>query len=256
MVFRKHAFHRAIGRRFGGCVPAPAPGTVDLALPSRPASHDGGPVVLNTPIIIQTPEVLAMQSVPAAPERPHFTNQADEFDWAMKKLNNAIRSRRARAAFSAVIDAAKERFLDARALAAGASKSRWYTTTAMTIREALSQDADIQTRLRFAWYRCLEACGLPPHGTSLNYEQYLTMSRKVYLVVKLLDGDASVDPRDCMRTLHEDWISDSQGTGEMAVEAFFRSWFELADVHATRPAPPTPHISLLTNVPRRCTPTA
>jgi hypothetical protein len=165
-----------------------------------------------------TPFAAALEAAAAGP----FATP--EYAEAVAKLRNWLRRRKARRAFLSIIQAAKERFLDERALRAGASGTKWYTMTAMTIREALASDVTVKQRLHEAWTHILEACGVPPEMTFISKEQYVTLYRKVYLAVKL---------RVRCRSARDICFSHPRAHPSAALSASVRPW---------RVPPPSAHV--------------
>ena len=120
--------------------------------------------------------------------------------------------------------------MDDRALKAGAADSPLYTDTALAARDALRSTTEVEASLAAAWAAC-RACVGRPDATGLTQNEYKTMTRKMYLVIKLKETDAELDVADAEQAAKEDWLADSQGRDEISEEDFKRCWFELADVN-------------------------
>ena len=54
------------------------------------------------------------------------------------------------------------------------------------------------------------------------------MGKRVYLRSLLQEGDAAIDPEECLSQLHKDYRLDCGDDGELDYDQFCRAWFELA----------------------------
>ena len=124
----------------------------------------------------------------------------------------------------------RESFMDERAKAAGASESSLYTDAALKARQALRTHPTVVEALNDAWTACRLAIGRP-NATGLNKEEYLIMSRKIYLAGNLIDCDADISVEDVDEAAEEDWLADSEGADELNEKQLKDCWFQLADVH-------------------------
>jgi hypothetical protein len=124
----------------------------------------------------------------------------------------------------------RKTYMDDRALKAGAADSPLYTDTALAARDALRSTTEVEASLAAAWAAC-RACVGRPDAIGLTQNEYKTMTRKIYLVIKLKETDAELDVADAEQAAKEDWLADSQGKDEISEEDFKRCWFELADVN-------------------------
>ena len=80
------------------------------------------------------------------------------------------------------IENLQKQFLDPRAVAAGATDNKWYSNTALAVRNALKQASEVEEALLFAWNAIAEAVGT---SDGLNYDMYTVMCRKLYLAVRV-----------------------------------------------------------------------
>ena len=56
---------------------------------------------------------------------------------------------------------------------------------------------------------------------------YTAMCRKLYLNSKIDEGDASIDVRECMENMKEDWKEDTEGRPVLSETQFAKSWFQV-----------------------------
>jgi hypothetical protein len=84
---------------------------------------------------------------------------------------------------------------------AGAEASPWYTDAALAARDALRDHPKVVEALDAAWQAVMAATERGAFGTLLR-EDYLTMSRKIYLATKRMDGagDSAHPQRPCDMT--------------------------------------------------------
>ena len=71
-------------------------------------------------------------------------------------------------------------FLDDKALIAGAEDSIYYSSGMLLARQLLKRDEQVVDALRMAWKRCL-----PPGSDRLMYDEYVALTRVLYLALKL-----------------------------------------------------------------------
>ena len=76
----------------------------------------------------------------ASSVRPTFATEEEEMNWALGKLEHCIRSRRNSQRFIAAVESARARFLDERALNAGAKGNPLYTDAALTVRQVRARE--------------------------------------------------------------------------------------------------------------------
>ena len=117
-------------------------------------------------------------------------------------------------------------YMDEKAIAAGASGSKWYTALALAAREHVRMSDEVAEACQLAWVSVMQAAhhqagsdesGVDAAGTAsraalqagLTREAYEAMSRKLYLLSKLLDGDVNIDAADCRASAEEDWREDA-----------------------------------------------
>lgn len=82
----------------------------------------------------------------------------------------------------------RESFIDKAAIDAGATANPMYSDAALAARDALRHHPSVVDALEEAWVACKQATGR--RGISvLSREDYVTMSRKIYLAVKLLEHE-------------------------------------------------------------------
>lgn len=178
-----------------------------------------------------------------------------EYERAVQTVQRVVRLHQARRMWTAVVERAKSKFLDEQAIEAGARNGKFYSNAALIVREGLRSEAAISEALTEAWRCMCTAAHNTPHGEpgyprgttwlglpmadrrrkrgSLGPAAYRTMLRKMYLVVKNMNGDVQIDPHDCLESIGADWARDAGASGSSVVdeEAFHFSWFECCDVH-------------------------
>ena len=125
------------------------------------------------------------------------------------------------------IDMLRSLFMDSRTPQAAAD-SPFYKPAALAIRNSLKTDPDVQKALTEAWDACSTACG---SREGLNFDSYAVMCRKLYLAGKLDEGDADIDPKDCLENIKEDWKDDAGGAQLLNEDLFRKCWFQLADLN-------------------------
>ena len=76
------------------------------------------------------------------------------------------------------MDQMKASLLDEKALKAGAADCIWYTDDNLIARERLKHDRDVVDALDRAWRL------IRPHSEQIDHEDYIVMSRKIYLAIK------------------------------------------------------------------------
>ena len=101
----------------------------------------------------------------------------EEIAWAIGKLSKCIKRRRSAHAWMDAINKAKEMFLDPRAKEAGAEDGVFYTTAALTIRQTIINEPEMQEALEYAWSHVTEACHAVSGLDHLTKEDYTTMMR-------------------------------------------------------------------------------
>ena len=104
----------------------------------------------------------------------------EEIAWAIEKLSKCIKRRKAALAFMDAINKAKEMFLDPRAKEAGAEGGVFYSTAALTIRQGLINEAEVQEVLQLAWNQVSEACHAATGNACLTKADYTKMMRCAY----------------------------------------------------------------------------
>ena len=62
----------------------------------------------------------------------------------------------------------------------------------------------------------------------MTRDEYKVMSRKLYLVVKYLDGDEDISAADVEQAVEEDWQADSEGANELSESAFKKCFFQVS----------------------------
>ena len=112
---------------------------------------------------------------------------------------------------------AQQFFLDEKAMQAGAAECIWYTTENLMARERLKTDRRVVSSLRTAWERLA-----PPGAEHIGREEYVAMTRVLYLALKFQAWETDFDPEDCMESLDEDWAEDAGGKDYLDYEDFAR----------------------------------
>lgn len=141
---------------------------------------------------------------------------------AIRILQHAIKQRKIRMQFAAIVDRAKAALVDIDAIEAGAQENKFYSVFALVAREQLKSNNDIQNALNTAWRRVISASKHFPGNVVekrgrgdrtikvLCLGAYRVMLRKLYLAIKEDSHDAAVSPDDCFESLRQDWMRDSE----------------------------------------------
>ena len=149
-----------------------------------------------------------------------------QINWALATIERCIATRRKRQAFAAVVSNARSMFLDADAIRAGAENGTFYSNAALMVRSSLRGAPEVVKALRYAWQTVLAA----EPTRVLSQVAYATMLRKLYLTLKIDEGNVRIDATQCVRATRVDWPRDSRGCHELSETAFCQSWFELVDL--------------------------
>ena len=144
-----------------------------------------------------------------------------------KKYLNRKHGRSSLLSLWPAIDRLHSTYLDEKALRAGAEDCEWYTDEMMIAREKLKHDRDVVEALQLAWER------ISPPSERLTHEDYIVMSRKIYLALKADAEEGDFDPHDCLDDVEEDWLEDSGGKQFLGGGDFFKCWFQLADLNTS-----------------------
>ena len=169
-----------------------------------------------------------------------------EYERAMALITRVVNRRRAFQNLMNTIKSAKQKFMDEDAIKAGAENGKFYTNAALIMREGLSKNPKVVEALTTAW-RCVLVAA-HHHAQKrrrsaempkvLDHEQYEIMFRKLYLFAKEEQSDAQIDPDECEEALCAEWPRDAEanpasGALELTKRAFFKSWFEMADLYCS-----------------------
>ena len=103
-------------------------------------------------------------------------------DAAARRLQRYFKSKKLQRMWDQTIENLQKQFLDPRAVAAGATDNKWYSNTALAVRNALKQASEVEEGLLYAWNAIAEAVGT---CDGLNYDMYTVMCRKLYLAVRV-----------------------------------------------------------------------
>ena len=111
----------------------------------------------------------------------------------------------------------RKNYLDRKALDAGAASTEMYTEQMIAAREGLRRDVSVIRALDQAWERIILAKSLYGNETEitdvgsdkLDYNDYVLMSRKIYLALKATSAEGDFDPADCMADVEE--VRDRRG---------------------------------------------
>ena len=193
----------------------------------------------------RVPEIVVKPPPPCAPMDDQAERRQAEVQQAMEILDRVFRRRKAQREFAAVVKRARAQFLHAEALAAGAEHGEFYSKAALLVRHRLRHNALVLSALRRAWKFVLAASrssAAPAVGgehaplswrrvPTLQFHAYSVMYRKLYLVMKERQGSWSIDPDDCLSTIEAEWRQDCDGLAELTQAGFYKSWFELCDLH-------------------------
>ena len=113
----------------------------------------------------------------------------------------------------------------------GAAGSELYTIGMLSARDALRTDPLVIAALDDAWSAATAAAGSP--YANIDFDGYMALSRKLYLACFAENSDSKIDPNEFRSGAEDEWLVDSADTpGYLSKDAFMKSWFELADVHA------------------------
>ena len=126
--------------------------------------------------------------------------------------------------FMAIIKALQASYLDDKARAAGAEDCEWYTSEMLMARDKLRADPVVEEALRTAWRRC--AAPSSQAADRFLRQEYVVMTRLVYLALKAQAMEYDFDPEDCMQSLEDDWAEDGGSKGFLTFEDFAKSWFQ------------------------------
>ena len=157
------------------------------------------------------------------------------------------------------LDELKGMYMDAKAVAAGAANSKWYTSVALQAREHVRMSDEVANACEVAWMGVMSAArhsaaagaretaagdGGDPEAVAelevaaratltagLTRVAYDVMMRKLYLLAKVEEHDYEFSPRDFTESAEEDWLDDTQGAAVLDEGAFKRCWFQLIDLH-------------------------
>ena len=77
--------------------------------------------------------------------------------------------------------------------------------------------------IRRAWRAILAASG---REDQILKQDYCTMSRKLYLTMKVQARESDIDADDCVESSEEDWLDDARGEETMDWDHFFQCWFQ------------------------------
>ena len=166
---------------------------------------------------------------------PEDEAEAAEYRRAITIVQRALRSRKLRNLWPNM-EQLRAKFLDPKAIAAGAASSPWYSNFGLAIREGLRYAPEVVQALQSAWKTITTATGTE----HISKEDYITMMRKLYLAIKLHEGDFEVDADDMLASLDDDWAEDADGKDYITESAFHRCWFQVrmrGDARLLIPAP-------------------
>ena len=124
-----------------------------------------------------------LDAPPSSPVQQRFAGMSDEDQvaYAIHLIKRAVQRRKMMLSFQAVVQAAKENFLDRRAIESGASGTAFYSDAALTIRQALADDRQVAAALDDMWGAISSATG----RQWVTRSEYEIMSRKLYLSIKV-----------------------------------------------------------------------
>ena len=143
-----------------------------------------------------------------------LVQQVDEDNSGELGLNEFIKLiHSAEDQFTAITARLKAKYLDEKALAAGAADVIWYNEENILHREALKKNEGIQGAISNVWEAVRQACGIDDERP-FNLIHYTIMSRKLYLAMKVrLFSTASphLSPSYCCATqaAPRDWRTAS-----------------------------------------------
>jgi hypothetical protein len=151
-------------------------------------------------------------------------------------IQRCWRRARLRRRYAGIVQALTDRYMPEEMKGGTESLNEWYTPAMILRRERMWRSDRVQAALDKAW------CAARSFGTesssssseradhqTLGWHEYKEIARKVYLALTRRN-----DPIVATALAVSDWKSDTHGGGPDARldrGAFFRSWFELTDVH-------------------------
>jgi hypothetical protein len=154
-------------------------------------------------------------------------------------IQRCWRAARLRRRYRGILGTLNDRYLsDEQMRTNAASGAEWYTPAMMLRRERVYRDGKVQAALENAW-QAVTSASARQHSTydpdKLSWPQYAEMARKIYLCLMKRN-----DPREAFLLAKIDWERDTRNWPDPSTplmeraidhEAFFHSWFELADVN-------------------------
>eukprot|EP00966_Prymnesium_polylepis_P176999 4099202-Prymnesium_polylepis.2 len=128
-------------------------------------------------------------------------------------------------------------------MAAGAEGNVNYSNDMILRRAALRSDKTVLAALEYVWTALSEMDA--EHDGTMSFEEYISMSRRLYLVLRMeewaeseklnfnkaMQRELLLDPHDCMDTIDDDFAEDAKGKDYIDKEDFFDSFFQLADLY-------------------------
>mmetsp|Transcript_41951 Transcript_41951/g.104011 ORF Transcript_41951/g.104011 Transcript_41951/m.104011 type:complete len:467 (-) Transcript_41951:20-1420(-) len=159
---------------------------------------------------------------------------------AVRTIQRCYRNARGRKRWFAMIEVLDKRYLNDAALRGEAEKGHeWYTRAMNIRRERMYREPRVQAALETAWQAASSATRRASKTVGeeemMTWAQYTDMSRKLYIAIMRRD-----DPREAFVLMKNDWERDTRDwpdpltpLSQRCIDraAFFRSWFELADVN-------------------------
>lgn len=122
----------------------------------------------------------------------------------------------------------KQLYLDDEAVAAGAKTSSLYTDEAIIQRELLTHHPLVQEALARLW------ASVPRTGDDLTKDEYMTIARKIYLIICVEQRQIDqIDPNSWREDAERDFVSDSKGKSSLSEEDAHRAWFQLCDLYTS-----------------------
>lgn len=161
---------------------------------------------------------------------------------AVSLIQRCWRKVRLRQRYGGIVQTLGDRYLPDKVKKGKHEANEWYTPAMNMRRERIWRSDRVQLALDRAWQATVacavdgqrEKAGRDRGGSAvadgtLGWYEYAEISRKIYLALTRRN-----DPVEALAFAKKDWRTDTKGGGKdagMDRAAFYRSWFELADVH-------------------------
>lgn len=189
---------------------------------------------------------LPSTTLPVAPIK-HEMAAAYRLQRAVRRQQARDHGRRIRAIWPH-INELRAKYVDNDVIIQAGRASEFYSDEAIVARESLRSHPAVLAALHEAWVACssVNQSGGLQQGDGLDKNNFRSMARRVYLV-SVLASAREPEVLTCNRALERDWKADVGGRSTLSREAFYESWFQLADLH-TRSISPSAYATWIRNV--------